>query len=42
MVYNKFLVEDDSICDDTKQYLQNYLAKRFSNVQIYECGYIPV
>ncbi|MDR0726367.1 MAG: dethiobiotin synthase [Prevotellaceae bacterium] len=42
MVYNKFIVEDDSICRDTKQYLQNYLKKRFSDVQMYECGYIPV
>jgi dethiobiotin synthetase len=42
MVYNKFTVEDDFICNDTKQYLQNYLSKRFPDAQIYECGYIQV
>ena len=42
MVYNKFSVEDDIICADTKQYLQNYLKKRFPHAEMYECGYIPV
>jgi dethiobiotin synthetase len=37
LVYNKFNVEDDLICDDTLRYIKNYLARRFSNVQIYEC-----
>jgi dethiobiotin synthetase len=42
VVYNKFPVEDEIICDDTKQYLQNYIKKHFPDVQMYECGYIQI
>jgi dethiobiotin synthetase len=30
VVYNKFNVEDETICADTGQYLENYLKKHFS------------
>jgi dethiobiotin synthetase len=42
LVYNKFNVEDELICDDTLRYIKNYIARRFSNVQIYECENIQI
>jgi dethiobiotin synthetase len=42
VVYNKFSVEDSLICDDTKQYLENYLKKNFPEIQMSECGNIRI
>jgi dethiobiotin synthetase len=42
VIYNKFGVDDDIICDDTRQYLDNYLRKNFPDTQMYECGNIRI
>jgi dethiobiotin synthetase len=42
VMYNKFKVEDNLICDDTRQYLENYLKKSFLGIPMYECGDILI
>jgi dethiobiotin synthetase len=42
LAYNKFNVEDELICEDTLRYIKKYIARRFSNMQIYECENIQI
>jgi dethiobiotin synthetase len=38
VVYNKFNVEDNLICENTEQYLKKYLKTHFSDTQMYKCN----